>query len=59
MGHRKKKNKGKKKVNPLNGIRERSMEQGFYDGRYKQKVVTDKKKQDNKRKAKQKIDVNE
>lgn len=43
----KKKRYKKKKpgvVNPVAGLREASLEAGFYDGRFKQKVVPDKKK---------------
>lgn len=55
----KKKRYKKKKpgvVNPTAHVRKDAMEQGFYDGRFKQKVVTDKKKKANKEAAKQKID---
>lgn len=54
----KKKRYKKKKLAVVNStahIRKDAMEQGFYDGRFKQKVVTDKKKKANKEAAKKPI----
>ncbi len=35
--------------------RKLALQQGFYDGRYREKVVVDKKKEDNRKKARGKI----
>jgi hypothetical protein len=39
--------------------RQDAKEQGFYDGRFRSKVVPDKKKKDSKTKARKKVDINE
>lgn len=51
MGKNKKRYK-KKLVNALEGVRERSLEQGFYDGRFRSQRVPDKKKKNSKEAAK-------
>jgi hypothetical protein len=37
--------------------RKLAMQQGFYDGRFKQKVVKDKKKEEQRRLARKKVDI--
>jgi hypothetical protein len=37
--------------------RKLAMQQGFYDGRFKQRVVKDKKKEEQKQKARKKVDL--
>jgi hypothetical protein len=39
--------------------RQEAVEQGFYDGRFRSKVVPDKKKKKSKEQAREKIDINE
>ena len=51
--------KKKTKLNPLSGNRQDAVEQGFYDGRFRKRVVPDKKKKEDKRKAKEKIKTTE
>ncbi|MEO6305073.1 MAG: hypothetical protein ABIP51_18085 [Bacteroidia bacterium] len=51
--------KKKTKLNPLSGNRQDAVDQGFYDGRFRRRVVPDKKKKENKKKAKVKIIIDE
>jgi hypothetical protein len=37
--------------------RKLAMQQGFYDGRFKEKVVTDKKKEEEKKLSRKKVDL--
>ena len=37
--------------------RKLALQQGFYDGRFKQRVVKDKKKEEQKRLARKKVDI--
>jgi hypothetical protein len=41
----------------LNLQRKLALQQGFYDGRFKEKRISDKKKEENKRKARKKINL--
>ena len=53
-------NKKKKEQNIDAKInREQAKEQGFYDGRFRSKVVPDKKKKKSKEQAREKVDINE
>ena len=40
-------------------VRKSAMGQGFYDGRYKEKIIVDKKKKANKKLARKKINLQE
>jgi hypothetical protein len=55
------KSKKKKKQTALDTAkrlqRKLAMQQGFYDGRFKQRVVKDKKKEEQKRLARKKVDI--
>lgn len=51
----KKKIKKKKDNYHAKKVREDAMEQGFYDGRFRKRVVPDKKKKQSKEKARKKI----
>ena len=56
------KNKKKKKVDAFTVAkrlqRKLAMQQGFYDGRFKEKVVKDKKKEYSRKLARKKVNVN-
>jgi hypothetical protein len=55
-------NKKKKKQTALETAkrlqRKLAIQQGFYDGRFKEKIVKDKKKEFSKKMARKKIDIN-
>ena len=56
-------NRKKKKSSSFNAAktlhRKLAMQQGFYDGRFKEKIIKDKKKEERKRRARKKIDLKE
>jgi hypothetical protein len=55
--------KKQKKASSLNAAkrlqRKLAMQQGYYDGRFKEKVVKDKKKEESRRKSRKKISRSE
>jgi hypothetical protein len=55
---KKKKNKKNKAAQVARNLqRKLALSQGFYDGRFKEKTVSDRKKEERKKKARGKVDV--
>lgn len=53
----------KKKASSFNAAktlqRKLALQQGYYDGRFKEKIVKDKKKEESKKRARKKVNINE
>lgn len=52
----------KKKASSFNAAktlqRKLALQQGYYDGRFKEKIVKDKKKEESKKRARKKVNIN-